>query len=94
MNQAATVPANSWEEDATIVTTSKRRLSKWGSTSQAGKILFGAGRKKVGMLREAGLIRGVKQGTAKNSHWKYDLVSVWEAKVKFETGEHLDTLLR
>ena len=94
MSQAATVPANSWEEDATILTTSKRRLSKWGSTAQAGKILFGAGRKKVGMLREAGLIRGVKQGTAKNSHWKYDLVSVWEAKVKFETGEDLEKLLR
>ena len=94
MNQAAIVPATSWEEDATIVTTSKRRLSKWGSTSQAGKILFGAGRKKISLLREAGLIRGVKQGTAKNSHWKYDLVSVWALKVKFETGEDLEKLLR
>lgn len=79
---AATQPAFSFTEDAFLtVQASDRKLRRWGSVAQASKILDECDREIIYDLIEVGSIRAYKRRPHRpNSHWRVDLLSVWEHK--------------
>jgi len=80
------LPITSWEELGSVRSAGGRRLRRWGSVKEAGRMLWGYSKATVYVLIEAGEIKAVKRG-ARNCHWRVDLVSVWEYKTRVETGK-------
>jgi len=78
----ATQPSFSFNEDAFLtVRDSDRKLRRWGSVAQAAKVLDECDREIIYDLIEVGSIRAYKRRPHRpNSHWRVDLLSVWEHK--------------
>lgn len=76
------LPAFSFFEDATLtVAKSDRKLRRWGSVQQACKILDDCDREIIYDLIATHEIRAYKRRPQRsNSHWRVDLLSVWEHK--------------
>lgn len=76
------LPGFSWHEDNTLrVPNSDRKLRRYGSVQQACKMLDDCDRVIIYNLIEVGSIRGYKRQPHRvNSHWRVDLLSVWEHK--------------
>ena len=76
------LPGVSWTEDAFLkVPNSDRKLRRWGSVKQASKILDDCDREVIYDLIAVKAVRGYKlRPHASNSHYKVDLLSVWEHK--------------
>lgn len=76
------LPATSWDEDAFLkVPSSAVRLPRWGSVQQACAVLDDCNREVVYDLIAIGSVAGYKRRPeAKNSHWRVDLLSVWNHK--------------
>ena len=76
------LPGFSWNEDSTLrVANSDRKLRRWGSVQQASAMLDDCDRVIIYDLIECGSIRGYKRKPHRaNSHWRIDLLSVWEHK--------------
>ena len=76
------LPTFSFFEDAQLaVPNSERKLRRWGSVQQACRVLDECDREIVYDLIATGEIRGYKRRPLRpNSHWRVDLLSVWEHK--------------
>ena len=76
------VPEFSCTEDTYLtVARSDRKLRRWGSVQQACKVLDDCDREIIYDLIEVAAIRGYKRRPHRpNSHWRFDLLSVWEHK--------------
>jgi hypothetical protein len=75
------LPGASWTEDATLSTSKGTKLKRWGSTQAACRILDDCDREVIYELVAMGMIRGWKlRPHRSNSHWRIDLLSVWEHK--------------
>jgi hypothetical protein len=75
----ADLPLFSWTEDRYLRTKGGGKLKRWGSVRDACRLLFDCDRKVIYDLLDAGLIEGRKLRPHRpNSHWKVDLLSVWE----------------
>ena len=69
-----------WTADATL-TTPKGQLRRWGSVKMAARMLDDCDREVIYDLIAVGSIRGFKRRPHRpNSHWRVDLLSVWEHK--------------
>ena len=81
-SESPTLPTFSFYEDATLtVPNSDRKLRRWGSVQQACKVLDDCDREIIYDLISVGAIRGYKRRPHRsNSHWRVDLLSVWEHK--------------
>ena len=79
---APALPGFSWTEDSLLaVPKSDRKLRRWGSVQQACKILDDCDREIIYDLIETKQVRGYKRRPHRpNSHWRVDLLSVWEHK--------------
>lgn len=77
-----TPPTFSFYEDAYLTTPkAERKLQRWGSVAQAGKILDECDREIIYDLIATKEIRAYKRRPSRpNSHWRVDLLSVWEHK--------------
>lgn len=77
-----TFPGMSWLEDTTLrVPNSDRKLRRYGSVQQACKMLDDCDREIIYDLIDCGLLRAYKRRPHRpNSHWRIDLLSVWEHK--------------
>ena len=77
-----TLPGISWTDDAFLrLPDSERKLRRWGSVAQACKILDDCDREVLYDLLSIKAVRGYKLRPHRpNSHWKVDLLSVWEHK--------------
>lgn len=77
-----TLPGLSWTEDAFLkVPDSDRKLRRWGNVKQACKILDDCDREIIYDLIAVKAVRAYKlRPHASNSHYKVDLLSVWEHK--------------
>jgi hypothetical protein len=77
-------PAASWTEDAfLVVPKTERRLRRWGSVRKACQILDDCDRDVLYDLIEIKAVRAYKRRPDRpNSHWRVDLLSVWEHKQK------------
>lgn len=85
--QVEDLPLFSWTEDQYLRTKQGGRLRRWGSVKEACAILFGCDRKAVYDLLEAELIEGRKLKPHRpNSHWRVDLLSVWEYRERQRKG--------
>lgn len=80
------LPLFSWDEGAVVRTKSGCSLRRWGSVSEAGRMLWGYQKDTVYKLIKAGVIHGVKR-PGRSCKWRVDLMSVWEYKSKIERGE-------
>lgn len=76
------MPTFSFYEDAILtVANSDRKLRRWGSVQQACKILDDCDREVLYDLIETKQVRAYKRRPHRpNSHWRVDLLSVWEHK--------------
>ena len=76
------LPGISWTEDAyLVVPQSERKLRRWGSVEQACKMLDECGRETIYDLIAVKAIKAYKRRPHRpNSHWRVDLLSVWEHK--------------
>ena len=76
------LPGISWTEDAyLVVPMSERKLRRWGSVEQARKMLDDCDRETIYDLIAVGAIKAYKRRPHRaNSHWRVDLLSVWEHK--------------
>ena len=74
------LPGVSWTEDAFLkVADSDRKLRRWGSIAQACKILDDCDREILYDLIAVGSVKAYKRRPHRsNSHWRVDLLSVWE----------------
>jgi hypothetical protein len=81
-HESPALPGVSWNEDAFLrVTNSDRKLRRWGSVQQACKILDECDREILYDLITVGSVRAYKRRPHRpNSHWRVDLLSVWEHK--------------
>lgn len=84
MTEQLELPVKSWDEGSFLRKKDGGRLRRWGSVEEAGTILFGVGKDKIYAMIRDGDVRAAKIGTSKNSHWRVDLVSVWECKVRMQ----------
>jgi hypothetical protein len=76
-----TLPGVSWTEDMYLRTADDRKLRRWGSVQQACQVLDGCDREVIYDLIAVKAVRGYKlRPHASNSHFKVDLLSVWEHK--------------
>jgi hypothetical protein len=92
MTEQLPFPAR-WDEGATVSTNDGRKLRRWGSVKEAGRMLWGYGDDTIYQLLHAGTIKGVRR-PGRNTKWRVDLVSVWEYKVKVEGGRMKDEVGR
>jgi hypothetical protein len=70
-------PSGGWGGDCFIKTSAGAKLRRWGSSSQAAKILGNCDKDSVYDLIKSGLIDAYKlKPHAPNSPWRIDLVSV------------------
>ena len=75
------LPGLSWTEGQTITVQGGGKLRRWGSVRKACQILDGCDRQVIYDLVAVGSIVGYKLRPHRaNSHWKVDLLSVWEHK--------------
>lgn len=81
------LPLKNWEEGSTVQAADGRRLVRWGSVAQAGRMLWGYKKDTIYALIHAGEIKAVKRGTSKTHNWRVDLVSVWEFKTRQENDQ-------
>lgn len=86
--QPPAMPVHSFIEDSTLrVPKSERELRRWGSVRQACKILDDCDREVIYDLIAVGQVRAYKrQPQRPNSHWRVDLLSVWEHKQRQMAG--------
>ena len=79
---APELPGVSWTEDAyLVVARSERKLRRWASVAQACKILDDCDRETLYDLIAIKAVRAYKRRPHRsNSHWRVDLLSVWEHK--------------
>lgn len=79
---APTLPGVSWTDDAFLkVPGTDRKLRRWGSVQQACKILDECDREIIYDLISVKAVSAYKRRPhAVNSHWRVDLLSVWEHK--------------
>lgn len=83
-NPSPALPSFSFLEDATLtVPQGDRKLRRWGSVQLACKMLDECDREIIYDLIAVGSIRAYKRRPhAPNSHWRVDLLSVWEHKAR------------
>jgi hypothetical protein len=76
------LPGFSWTEDEFLtVPKSERKLRRWGSVQQACKILDDCDREVLYDLIAVAAVHAYKRRPHRsNSHWRVDLLSVWEHK--------------
>jgi len=76
------LPEFSFSQDTFLkVEKSDRKLRRWGDLNQACKILDDCHRTVIYDLIAVGSVRAYKLRPHRpNSHWKVDLLSVWEHK--------------
>lgn len=76
------LPGVSWTEDALLrVPNSAAKLRRWGSIEQACRILDDCDRETMYDLIAIGSVRAYKRRPHRpNSHWRVDLMSVWQHK--------------
>ena len=75
------LPALSWTEGNLIKVKGGGKLRRWGSVQKACEILDGCDRQLIYDLVAIGAVKGYKLKPHRpNSHWKIDLLSVWEHK--------------
>jgi len=80
--KSPTPPNLSWTEDTFLkIPNSDRKLRRWGSVKQACKVLDNCDREVIYDLIAVKAGRGYKlRPHASNSHFKVDMLSVWERK--------------
>lgn len=77
------LPGLSWTEGQTLVAKGGAKLRRWGTVQKACEILDGCDRQVIYDLIAVRSIVGYKLKPHRaNSHWKVDLLSVWEHKQK------------
>ncbi len=75
------LPGLSWTEGQTLTTKGGTKLRRWGTVQAACKVLDGCDRQVIYDLIAIGAFKGYKLRPHKsNSHWKVDLLGVWEHK--------------
>lgn len=75
------LPGLCWTEGQTLLSKGGAKLRRWGNVQAACKILDDCERHVIYDLVEAKAIKGYKlKPHVSNSHWKIDLLSVWEHK--------------
>lgn len=75
------LPGLSWTEGQVLTTKGENKLRRWGSVKKASEMLDGCDREVIYDLLTVGMVRGYKLRPHRaNSHWKVDLLSVWEHK--------------
>lgn len=81
-HQLTLFPKLSWTEDSHLaVPNSDRKLRRWGNVQKACEMLDDCDREVIYELIEVKAVRAYKKRPhRKNSHWKVDLLSVWEHK--------------
>lgn len=72
------LPLHAWDEGMELEARDGSRLRRWGSVGEMSRVLFGLERRACYYLIERGEVVGFKLGKASNSHYRVDLVSVWE----------------
>lgn len=79
---AIAAPSFSFYEDEKLkIPQSERKLSRWGSVREAARILDECDREVIYDLIATRQVRGYKRRPLRNnSHWRVDLLSVWEHK--------------
>jgi hypothetical protein len=79
---APALPEFSFAQDTYLaVPKSDRKLRRWGDIKAASKILDDCDREVLYDLIAVGAVRAYKLRPHRpNSHWKVDLLSVWEHK--------------
>ncbi|RYD19911.1 MAG: hypothetical protein EOP88_17130 [Verrucomicrobiaceae bacterium] len=78
---APELPGLCWTEGQTLVAKGGTKLRRWGSVQAACRILDDCERHVIYDLVAAKSIKGYKlKPHVPNSHWKIDLLSVWEHK--------------
>lgn len=71
----------SWTADAHLALPGGGKLRRWGSVEDACKILDNCDRETIYDLIHTGYVKGYKRRPHRpNSHWRVDLLSVWEHK--------------
>ncbi len=71
----------SWTADETLRAPNGAKLRRWGSVATACRMLGGCDRHDLYGLIRGGLVKAYKLNvTRTNSHWRVDLLSVWEYK--------------
>jgi hypothetical protein len=81
------LPGMSWTEGQTLTTQGGGKLRRWGSVRKACEILDGCDREAIYDLISVGSIDGYKVRPHRpNSHWKVDLLTVWEHKQRQRSG--------
>jgi hypothetical protein len=82
------LPGFSFTEDSHLrVENSERKLRRWGDIVAACKILDDCDRRVMYDLIEIGAVRAYKlRPHRSNSHWKIDLLSVWDHKQRQMTA--------
>lgn len=82
------VPAERFTEDTHLLTGNGERIRRFGSVAEACRILDGCYREDLTDLIKAGVIRGYKlKPHVRNSHYRVDLLSVWEHKQRQMGGQ-------
>lgn len=82
------LPGLSWTEGQVLTTKTETKLRRWGSVKKACEMLDGCDREVIYDLIAVGLVRGYKLRPHRpNSHWKVDLLSVWEHKQRQLSGQ-------
>ena len=82
--QLTLFPKQSWTEDSHLaVPNSDRKLQRWGTVEKACAILDDCHREVIYDLIASKAVKAYKLKPHRpNSHWKVDLLSVWEHKQK------------
>lgn len=83
------LPLRDWEEGSTVKVADGRRLVRWGSVAQAGRILWDYKKDTIYALIKAEEFKAVKRGGGRTCNWRVDLVSVWEYKMRVENGDSM-----
>lgn len=77
------LPGLSWSEGQTLVAAGGNKLRRWGTVKKACEILDGCDREVIYDLLAMRKIKGWKLRPERvNSHWKVDLLGVWEHKMR------------
>ena len=80
------LPLSFWEEGMELKAQRGNKIKRWGSVAQACVMLDYAKDSIYGLI-EAEEIVGRKRKAGRNAHWRVDLVSVWEYKMRVDAGE-------
>jgi hypothetical protein len=75
------LPGLSWVEGQQLTAAGGNKLRRWGSVKKASEMLDGCDREVIYDLIAVGRVKAYKLRPHRvNSHWKVDLLGVWEHK--------------